>query len=675
MSSLKKLSLLILIALPFLIGSSKQIPSKDNPFTLSNYTTFSPGSIVTVSLYSYNERGSGFKLTLLKITDPVSFFTGLNSSYSFDIWGKDKEVLLRFTEKVKEWNDHISGTYSYRTGNLTVGKIDEPGIYIVQAIRDEQVAYCAVVVSDNAIVYKNSSSQVLAFVTNVKTSGFIKDVKFSLLYNKKTYTQITDKDGLALFRIKGKGNQDFQTRPLLIAQTGKETLISNPYFYFSAGDATLLTAYVYTNQPIYRPGQEVFFKAILRDKEGNDLKNAANVDFTVSIKSPKNKEIYSKILKSDDLGTLSGNVKLGEEADLGNYSIAISKGENNYYGSFEVQEYKKPEYLVKVEIPKTNYANKDEITGKVKADYYFGSHLTNGTVAVKIYKKYYWRPWWYWSDYSWFYKSFDKISPYNWRELTFVKQIDGNLNNKGEFDFTYQVNEEYNNDYVYVISAEVTDASRRTVSGSSNVFITRGSFSIFTSPDKYFTETGKPVILKINSADFNDNPVQTSYKIIISYSDDHGGKIINNPFVEKDSLFGQTDKEGKSIISYYPGNLKPGYYNYIVIAKDEKGREITAQSSFYYGQSNYYGYNGEGVEIITDKDSYDKGDSLTAYIFFPTPNTELLLTYESNDIFYYKKIIAKENSIVLKEKLDERFSPSFNISVTFMKEGKFFNNS
>ena len=127
MSSLKKLSLLFLIALPFILGSSTPIPTIDNPYTLTNYTTFSPGAVVTVNLYCYNNAGSEFKFTLLKITDPLSFYSRMSSSYSFDIWGKDKEILLRYTEKVKEWSDYVGGSYSYGKGNVTVGKIDEPG--------------------------------------------------------------------------------------------------------------------------------------------------------------------------------------------------------------------------------------------------------------------------------------------------------------------------------------------------------------------------------------------------------------------------------------------------------------------------------------------------------------------------------------------------------------------
>ena len=39
----------------------------------------------------------------------------------------------------------------------------------------------------------NSGSQVLAFLTNVKTSEFLKDVKFTLVYNKVTTSLLAEK--------------------------------------------------------------------------------------------------------------------------------------------------------------------------------------------------------------------------------------------------------------------------------------------------------------------------------------------------------------------------------------------------------------------------------------------------------------------------------------------------
>jgi uncharacterized protein YfaS (alpha-2-macroglobulin family) len=671
----QRLLLLISFLLPLFLGSSdRTVQSENDNFYLSNYTTFSPGTNVTVRLYSYNRSGGTFKFRLIKIEDPVGFFTSINKNnirYSFDIFGSRKEILLKYTALIKEWTDYIPSNYYRRNNNVDVGKIEKPGIYILQAMRNEQVAYCGIVVSDLSLVYKNSRKQILAYVANSQTSEFVLKSRISVYNDGKLVTsKVADNDGLVLFEIDKLGSRNTNS-PLLIAQAGEETIISAPYIYFRNGDTKYYTAYIYTNQPVYRPGQHVFFKAIVREKGGNEIKNVPYEKFSVTIKSPKNKEVYSSDLTTNEFGTLNSGFTLDEEADLGNYSITLSNGRNYYYGSFSVEEYKKPEYKVEVKTDSKNYASKDIIEGTVSADYYFGSPVTNGEVTLNIYKKQYWRPWWYWSDYKWFYSCYIKPVYYGERQL--VSQETGKLNDEGKYEFSYKITEDVQYDYVYMISAEVKDASRRVISGSSDVYVTRGSFSIFTSPDRYFVERGKTVNLRVNANDFSDNPVQTDFDIIINYSNPR--THYNQDRIEV--LHGSTDAHGNASVQYNTSYLNEGYYSYTVKAYDSKEREITSSSSFYVGDINnyYYARHGSGLEIVTDKDAYDKGDSLIAYIFLPTKNTELLLTYESDIFIKYKKYKVDGNSLTVREKLTDEFSPSFNIAVCYLKDRQFYTAS
>lgn len=674
-SSGQRLLLYITFLLPLFLGSSDQTFQDENDnFYLSNYTTFSPGSQVTIRLYSYNRGGSTFNFRLIKIEDPVGFFTSIdknNMRYAFDIFGSRKEILLKYTSLIKEWKDYIPSNSYGSNNNVDLGKIKEPGIYILQAMKNDLVAYCGIVVSDLSLVYKNSGKQILAYVADAQTSEFILKSRISV-YNDGNLlaSQVADKDGIVLFDIDNIKNQDINS-PILIAQAGEETILSDPYFYFFNGTSKYYTAYIYTNQPDYRPGQQVFFKAVMREKGGNEIKNVPYEKFSVSIKSPKNKEVFSSDLTTNEFGTLSSDFTLEEEADLGNYSITISNGQNTYYGSFSVEEYKKPEYKVEVNPGSKNYASKDLIEGTVSADYYFGSPVTNGEVTLNIYKKQYWRPWWYWSDYKWFYSSYDR--PISNGDLQLVSQESGKLNDEGKYEFSYRITEDVQYDYVYVISAEVKDASRRVITGSSEVYVTRGSFSIFTSPDCYFVERGKTVNLRVNANDFSDNPVQTNFAIIINYSNPR--THYNQDKVEV--LHGSTNSYGKASIPYNTTGLSEGYYTYTVKAYDTKNREITSASSFYVGNIDnyYYSRTGSGLEIVTDKDAYDKGDSLIAYVFLPAKNTELLLTYESDIFIKYKKYKVEGNSLTLREKLTDEFSPSFNISVCYLIDRQFYSTS
>ncbi len=100
------------------------------------------------------------------------------------------------------------------------------------------------------------------------------------------------------------------------------------------------------------------------------------------------------------------------------------------------------------------------------------------------------------------------------------------------------------------------------------------------------------------------------------------------------TLYGRTDEHGKAVVPFNPPSDAKGYYNYVVSAKDEKGREITAIGSFFAGNTEdyYYGRSG-GLEIVTDKDAYEKGDSLSAFVFLPQPGMLMsFLTYESSQI-------------------------------------------
>jgi uncharacterized protein YfaS (alpha-2-macroglobulin family) len=667
----------LLLVFPLFLGSSNISDKSNERFFLSNYTTFSPGTKVTVNLYSSSRYSKTFNFRLLKVEDPIKFFTEIDKSAlrnAFDIWGKDKEFLLKYSSLQKEWNETVSFQSGfYRQTNVDVGVISSPGIYILQALRGDLVAYCGIVVSDLGMVYKNSGKEVIAFVANTKTGKFITGSMFFFVDSSKIIeTKKSDKEGIVLFETKKRSNDSGESM-LLLAQADGEIVLSDPYFYFRGGEERKLLAYIYTNQPVYRPGQEVNFKAIIREKINGELKTIGRENFSISIKSPRNAEVYSSELSTNEIGTLSGSFMLDGEADLGNYTIQISKKQFNFYGSFSVEEYKKPEFYVMVEPAKSHYSRGDMLEAGISASYYFGSVLQNGKVTINIYKQSIWRPWWYWSDYAWFYRGFHHGKGIYSGSRQLIHQQYGELSDSGTFNFSYKVEDEHDADFIYIISAEVTDNSRRVVTGSSQVFVTRGSFTISTSPEKYFYEPGQTVRLRVNASDFSDKPVETKFKIIIEPTVKRN--FPDSP-LQKDTLTGRTDKFGRAMITYLPDSSIHGHFNYSVFAFDEKGREVSAKSSFFVGDIKYYySTRARGIEIITDKDSYEKDDSLIAYIFLQVENTDLLLTYESENIIGYRKYRVKGNNFIIREKLTNKFSPSFNLSISFLKDRQFYTSS
>jgi alpha-2-macroglobulin len=640
-------------------------------FNLSNSTVYSPGSEVSISLYSNQGEENSFHFKLFKVEDYGNFILNAklqNEIRNYDIWGKNLQGLLQYTRLIKEWEDLVN-TYGFNQNNqnVNVGKIDDSGNYILQVTKDSLVAYCGISVTDLTIITKISNNQILAMAADAKSGKVISGINFKLFIGTKLINESgTDKDGIVLFPLKDSvNNKDI----LLTAKTANETLFSDPYFYSVPGADNYL-GYIYTNQPVYRPGQHVYFKSVFRSRKDGELENLPNEKFQVKINSLKGKEIYSDTLATNGFGTLSGDLMLDNDAELGQYSIQINKDEQYFSGLFDIEEYKKPEYIVKILPDRNFYSANDTIKASISADYYFGSPVTTGKVNVKVYKQNIMRPWWYWSDYSWFYTNFagDRFIPYNQREL--VTQESGELGKDGEFSYSYKITDNLNADFIYMITADITDNSRNTVTGSTEVHVTRGSFTISTSPVSNRAVGGNSVVIYINTTDFANKPVQTKFIVAFNYPEQRNK---NGTYYRPvgDTLTGSTDSTGKALLSFLPKGFYPGNYKYTIIAYDEKGRKITAAGSFYFGNYGNYMNNGN-IEIITSKDTYESGDTLTAFISLPQKDEDVLLTYEKSSFLGYEVHHVEGSNISINLKLTDKFSPNFNISIAYCKDGQLF---
>ena len=664
-------SLILLILSLIFIGASSNIHTEKNNFYLSNYSLYKPDDDVKVNIYSYSNRSLDLDLTLLKVIDPIKLFNSLVSNrkrYNFDIWGENNQFLLKNTEKIKSWKDFIDKRNFYQD-YLNLGKIEKPGLYILQAKDQSQIAYCPILVTNYSIISKEFNSNLLAMVVDIQTGEIIKNSEilgFDKSSNQKKFK--TDKEGIFLERINSLKN-GIQ----LFAKAKDEIIPFNINSFFGRENNWNLIGYIYTNQPVYRPSQVVNFKAILRLTKGNETKNFENQTFIVKITSPQNKTIFSDALTTNEFGTLNGSFKLDDEADLGNYSIEISQDNYRVYGNFSVEEYKKPEFKVLVNTDLNHYSAGDKIKGSVSAEYYFGAKVQNASVKVSIFKQQYWFPWWRGHRFAWFYDSFEKIRPYPGLGNELIKQIQGELDENGNFNFHLEPLNEKESDFRYNIVAEVTDLSRRAISGSKEVLVSRGMFSLSSSTEKYFYQPNEEVKIKINITDFDEKGVQTEFKVIIGYPEDK----LYRPAQIKDTIIGKTNQNGIGLALFRPRGNVSGYFSYQVVAIDKKGNEVISGGSFYVGDyRNYFQTRfSNQIEIVTDKDVYEIGDTLTTIIFTPIESQQFLLTFETDEVLIYEILTSKNHSAKFEYVIKENFAPNFNISVCFINNKMFYQNS
>ena len=206
--------------------------------------------------------------------------------------------------------------------------------------------------------------------------------------NQAVGTATTDAQGLATISTNSNNgvNAAVASEPFAAASTDWSGGISQYDFGLTGNYASndQYRGYLYTDRPIYRPGQSVKFKGIIRAE--NDVKfsllNVPNVH--VVINSPNGETVFDQQLPVDQLGTFAGEVKLADGAALGQYYVNVDTNQFSFGASFTVAAYRAPEFQVNVTPNDTEIVRGQSTSAKVEVTYFFGGGVANRPVQWNV---------------------------------------------------------------------------------------------------------------------------------------------------------------------------------------------------------------------------------------------------------------------------------------------------
>ncbi len=277
-----------------------------------------------------------------------------------------------------------------------------PGYYYVFIEFGDSKTSARFHISRIGAVSKAVGDQAVILVQDKKTSEPVGNALVKMK-SKQGYMKIgkTDANGIlrkntgVLFEKRGYGG----TLDLLIEKDDSIVVFEA---YTHTGERKEFKGYIFTDRPIYRPGQKVYIKGILRNLEDNQLSPVMNETVKVTVNSPKGDKILEKEIVSDEFGAFSDSLNLGEEPPLGRYSIYVNWENQNQYGYFDVEEYRKPEYEIVVNTEKEHYLQGQPVTFNINAKYYFGGAVSNTKFNYEILRSnyHYHTPGYWWSKRS-----------------------------------------------------------------------------------------------------------------------------------------------------------------------------------------------------------------------------------------------------------------------------------
>jgi len=151
--------------------------------------------------------------------------------------------------------------------------------------------------------------------------------------------------------------------------------------------------YLYTERPIYKPGDKVYFKWLLRTFNFDWFKQSKSESWTLSITNEQGNELMRVSVGVDKNSNFDGSFVLSKEMDLWSYFIKYIKKDQSEIQTnttFFVEEYQKPVFKIDIDSWTNDTIVWENINISINPSYYFGGKITNTAGRYNILaQKYY----------------------------------------------------------------------------------------------------------------------------------------------------------------------------------------------------------------------------------------------------------------------------------------------
>jgi len=626
-------------------------------------------------------------------------------------------------DRVARWTRKLDPPAGHFDKRITIDTpLKDAGAYLLTADMDDGNT-CSIVIwiNDTVIVRKQMPNGRGYFVADAVTGKPIAKATVEFFgyrqertnwqkavgrrYDVKTSTfaEHTNEDGFLFVPGKDAAN-NYQWLATATTPAGRLAFLGFSHLWYGqrhdpAYNATKV--FMISDRPVYRPDQSVKLKFWLRharyDRE--DTSDFAKRNFLVEVVNSKREKVHQKMYTTDAYGGIVGEFTLAGDAMLGMYHAYVKDGSRRLGGGhFRVEEYKKPEFEVKIEAPDEPVMLGEKITATIESKYYFGAPVTHAKVKYKVLRSAHgsrWYPagrwdwfygpgyWWFGYDYEWYpgWYEWGCCAPLCWwiparhdpPEVVAEAEVEVGPDGKVEvaIDTALAKAMHGDQDHRYEFTAEVTDQSRRTIVGRGTVLVAREPFKVYAWVDRGHYRAGDVIRASFSARRLDSKPVQGKgllRLLRLSYKD---GEPIET--VAREWKL-DTNDEGRSELQMKAS--EPGQYRLSYRVTDSAGHEIEGGYVFVVRGEGFDGkeFRFDEIEVVPEKREYAPGETVDLVInTAQADSTVLLFVRPTNGMYLEPKIIRVKGKCTVEElAVTKKDMPNFFVEAVTVSGGKVY---
>jgi len=441
--------------------------------------------------------------------------------------------------------------------------------------------------------------------------------------------------------------------------------------------------YTYTDRPIYRPGDEVFLKGIHRIGYDAEYEIVQNRNLTLIMRDARRNIIVEKTVNLNSYGTFADAVNLDADAPLGTYYIEVKDNARQVgSASFSVEEYTPSPFEVIAESDLDEYIAGDTLAVDIKAQYFFGAPVAEGSVSYVITTQ----------DYF-FDKSEDPRFRFglNWygcfycyAQNTFVKRgelvLDGGeatLEELLDFDVLFEDEDDRTSSKLLVLNATVKDGNGRSVSTQKSFIVHQAERYVAVRTTNYFSEVNDLSTVQIKTVD-TDGVGQSEVVVVQILKPEWkefkrrevDGSFYTHSEEEIVELYTQTiSTDGTGFAAFEYTFPETGRYTIQVTGTDARGNQYVGERYQYvYGEgtASVRNTNDRSLDISVQDTDLRIGESSKLIIQSPYETAKALVTVERGRVMEYEIIDVDANFFDYDFVATEAHAPNVNTSIVLL---------
>jgi hypothetical protein len=420
-----------------------------------------------------------------------------------------------------------------------------------------------------------------------------------------------------------------------------------------------------TDRPLYRPGDKVSFKAIVRnvDYVAKALAPVARQNLELFAYSPDGQEIWKGTAVTDEFGTAAGNFTPPPGVKLGTFNLVarwkVGDKENSVSGSFDLEEYEKPEYEISATPRKRFYLSGEKVDVDVVGKYYFGAPMAGAAVTYDVYREGY-TPKGY---------DYDKV----------LKHGTATLDAEGRFTLSFATPWAKKFDNYFTVNFHITDLSQHVVEESAYFSTYKTDRYVSLGLDKNEYRPGEPVRMTLSAYDWENIPVPNAGVTVAAYEylwDAETGYYRGARLYEGGAT---TDADGAATLEARLTTPPPDVEFVAAVTGTNGATYETSATCAFVGETELTTVRKPEIGVSVSEYYPKVGDEITVNLESRFDDADCLL------VLYSGRIVALKHVKLTKAELgsaasfqlpvDVAFAPRMTIMAEVVKDGTSWNAS